>query len=115
MNHSRVTSLIVAGTLAACAINGELTATAAQSCESLASLRLPNTTITRAESVPAGSFKPEKPLVFPGAPVPAYDGLPAFCRVAATIKPTTDSEIKFEVWLPLTAWNGKFQAVGNGV
>src|SRR4029079_18935822 len=38
-----------------------------------------------------------------------------FCRVAATIKPTKDSHIKFEVWLPLNVWNGKFQAVGNGV
>jgi feruloyl esterase len=108
-----MTSLIVAGTLAA-ALNGELTTTAAQSCESLASLRLPNTIITLARSVPAGAFKPEKPLTLPGRPAPAYDQLPAFCRVAATIKPTRDSDIKFEVWLPLTGWNGKFQAVGNG-
>jgi feruloyl esterase len=76
---------------------------------------LPQTTITLAASVPAGAFKPEKPLAFPGAPVAAYDRLPAFCRVAATIKPTADSDIRFEVWLPLTAWNGKLQAVGNGV
>jgi feruloyl esterase len=30
------------------------------------------------------------------------------------LKPTDDSDIKVEVWLPVTGWNGKFQAVGNG-
>jgi feruloyl esterase len=38
----------------------------------------------------------------------------AFCRVTATLKPTNDSDIKLEVWLPAGGWNGKFQAVGNG-
>jgi Tannase and feruloyl esterase. len=40
--------------------------------------------------------------------------LPAFCRVAATLRPTSDSDIKIEVWMPASGWNGKFQAVGNG-
>ena len=41
--------------------------------------------------------------------------LPAFCRVEATARPTSDSDIKFEVWIPpVEAWNGKFQGVGNG-
>jgi len=40
--------------------------------------------------------------------------LPAFCRVAATLTPSADSDIKIEVWLPTANWNGKFQAVGNG-
>src|SRR5207248_7747447 len=43
-----------------------------------------------------------------------YAALPAFCRVAATLKPSSDSDIKIEVWLPSTGWNGKFQGVGNG-
>jgi feruloyl esterase len=30
------------------------------------------------------------------------------------LKPTSDSDIKIEVWLPANNWNGKFQAVGNG-
>jgi feruloyl esterase len=30
------------------------------------------------------------------------------------IRPTTDSRIAFEVWLPLENWNGKFSGVGNG-
>ena len=38
----------------------------------------------------------------------------AFCRVAATLTPSSDSDIKVEIWMPAANWNGKFQAVGNG-
>jgi feruloyl esterase len=68
----------------------------AASCESLRALSLPDTTVTLAEA--AGKS----------------DDLPAFCRVAATLKPSSDSDIKIEVWLPVSGWNGKYQAVGNG-
>src|SRR6185436_14509817 len=44
----------------------------------------------------------------------SFAALPAFCRVAATLTPSSDSDIKIEVWLPSSGWNGKFQAVGNG-
>ena len=40
--------------------------------------------------------------------------LPAHCRVAAMLKPSSDSHIEMEVWMPAENWNGKFQAVGNG-
>jgi feruloyl esterase len=40
--------------------------------------------------------------------------LPAFCRIAATLMPSADSDIKIEVWMPTSGWNGKFEAVGNG-
>ena len=40
--------------------------------------------------------------------------VPAHCDVKATAQPTSDSEIKFEVWLPASGWNGKYQQVGNG-
>ena len=36
------------------------------------------------------------------------------CHVAATLTPSSDSEIRIEVLMPITNWNGKFQAVGNG-
>lgn len=85
-----------------------LRSVAAQTCEKLADLKLPNTTITAAQSVAAGAFAPPA-----GATTP-YKELPAFCRVAGVIKPTNDSEIKFEVWMPSSGWNGKFQGVGNG-
>src|SRR5262245_23923824 len=77
------------------------------SCENLASLGLPNATITSAQSVAAGAFTP------PDGGQPARNA-PAFCRVTATLKPTGDSDIKVEVWLPAAGWNGKYQAVGNG-
>ncbi len=86
----------------------------AATCESLASLALPNATITMAQPVAAGEFVP--PGRRGGGPPPAvaYKDLPAFCRVAATLKPSSDSDIKIEVWLPASGWNHKFQAVGNG-
>src|SRR5215471_16021493 len=83
----------------------------ASSCDSLASLMLKDTTITMAALVPPGQFSP------PGAGgrgANPYKDLPEFCRIAATIKPTSDSDIKVEVWLPARNWNNKFQAVGNG-
>ena len=64
-----------------------------------------------AQSVAAGAFT--VPAGGRGA-APRYDDLPAFCRVAATLKPTADSDIKIEVWLPASGWNAKFEAVGNG-
>ncbi len=38
-----------------------------------------------------------------------------FCRVVAASRPTADSNIGFEVWMPPAGnWNGKFQGVGSG-
>jgi feruloyl esterase len=84
---------------------------AAASCERLSSLALPNTSITLAQMAPAGGFS--LPGTGPAA-VQQFSQLPAFCRVAATLTPSSDSDIKIEVWLPAPAWNGKFHAVGNG-
>src|SRR5262245_35578826 len=74
---------------------------AALACERLTTLTLPNVTITAAQPVAAGG-RPDSP------------NLPAFCRVAATLKPSSDSDIKMELWMPSENWNGKFQEVGNG-
>jgi tannase/feruloyl esterase len=87
------------------------TVSPAATCESLAALALPDTTITLAKSEPAGTFTPSKPFPLPAPPL---DNLPAFCRVAGEIKPTEDSDIKFEVWMPAANWNGKFMGIGNG-
>ena len=82
-------------------------------CEAVASLsRRPNVTVTLAETVAPGAFTP------PGRGGPggagAFASLPAFCRVAVTLKPTPQSDIRMEVWLPSSGWNGKLQVVGNG-
>ncbi len=43
-----------------------------------------------------------------------YKSLPAFCRVEVQATPTSDSDIKIEVFLPASGWNGKLQGIGNG-
>jgi feruloyl esterase len=89
-------------------------AAAAQiSCDSLAKLALPNTKITLAQVVPAGTFV-APPSPFPTRTPPSFKDVPAFCRVTADVAPTADSDIKIEVWLPLEKWNGKFRGQGNG-
>ena len=100
-------------TVVAMALTGLLVAAApspAATCEDLSKGSLPNTTITTAQSVAAGAF------TAPGGRGGgnAFADLPAFCRVAATLKPSPQSDIKVEVWMPANGWNGKFQAVGNG-
>jgi len=84
---------------------------AAASCESLASLKLANATITMAKTTDAGPLAVSEAGGGRGQPM----NVPrAFCRIAATLKPSADSDIKIELWLPAANWNGKFQAVGNG-
>ena len=68
----------------------------AATCESLSALALPHVAVTLAQTVPASNR------------------LPAYCRVALTLTPTSDSDIKAEVWLPIDNWNGKLEANGNG-
>jgi feruloyl esterase len=87
---------------------------AGASCESLKSLPLADTTITLAESVAAGQFTMPPGAIRPGQPAPNLGRVPAFCRVAATLAPSKDSEIKIEVWMPASGWNGKLESVGNG-
>jgi feruloyl esterase len=78
----------------------------ANSCDALAALHLPHTTITKAEVVPGGIFTPAsgKPLA----------DLPPFCRVTAALKPSADSDILLEVWMPVSHWNDRMLGTGNG-
>jgi feruloyl esterase len=65
-------------------------------------VRVEGMTVTVAERVAAGAEA-------------KYPKLGAFCRVAATLRPTGDSEIRIEVWMPEgAAWNGKLKGTGNG-
>ena len=86
----------------------------AAACGKLASTKLPGVTVTSAALVAAGQM-PSPPARGGGAAPPAnpFADLPAVCRVAATLKPTSDSDIKMELWLP-ASWNGKFRGTGNG-
>jgi feruloyl esterase len=80
-------------------------------CEALRQLPLTNGTLTSAESIPAGGFTPPSTN---GSGADAFRTLPAFCRVTARLTPTSDSDIRVEVWLPLSGWNRKVLAAGNG-
>ena len=75
-------------------------------CESVAQLAFPGATITRAHLAAAGAFQPPEGRAIPN--------LPAFCRIEGVLKPSGDSDIRFEVWMPAEGWNGKYQGVGNG-
>ena len=99
MKHRTLMLLLAAGFCAPAA------AGAAMSCADLAGLSLPDTTITLAQVVPAGTFDP------PGATPPIAVGA---CRVSGSIAPTADSDIRFEVWMPVADWNGKFLSAGEG-
>jgi len=94
------------------ALSAESQPIPAAACEQLArSLSFPKTTVTLAQAVEAGKFTP------PGggaAAAKAAASLPAFCRVTLKIAPSPDSDIRSEVWLPASGWNGKFLQVGNG-
>ena len=98
----KIAALLVAGLMAAIVL------ARAASCDWLASLALPNARITMAQVVAAGAFTP------PAGRVDPYRTLPEFCRVAATLTPSRDSDIKVEIWLPTAGWNRKLQVVGNG-
>jgi len=68
-----------------------------RSCESLAAVQLPHTTIVSATSVPASV------------------SVPAHCAVQAVVSnPPADDQIRIGVWLPTENWNRRFQGLGGG-
>jgi feruloyl esterase len=82
-------------------------AAAQQSCESLASLRIPDVTITMTTSIlTPPHFDVPSTLGRFGTPPGLKVSVP-FCRVAGYATPNSDSPIGFEVWLPNPEnWNG---------
>ncbi|MBS0335133.1 MAG: tannase/feruloyl esterase family alpha/beta hydrolase [Proteobacteria bacterium] len=72
-----------------------LAAHAETACADLAKVALPHATVTKAVSETVGDMQ--------------------VCKVSATSKPTADSDIRLELWIPEgAAWNGKFVQLGNG-
>lgn len=82
-------------------------------CADLAAEKLAGRgTVTSAELVTGGSFAAPATQNAAGFTI---TGLPDFCRVAATLRPSDDSNIRIEVWLPQgAAWNGRYNGTGNG-
>ncbi len=88
---------------------------AAPTCEGLAGLTLGPANVVSAQTVAAGAFTPPPNLAPWLAGDPSlYRTLPSFCRVALQARPSADSDIKIEVWMPVAGWNGRLQAQGNG-
>ena len=115
MKRSIFLLVAVAGGMLALGLMAGNAFAAPQSCEGLANLTLPNTKVVSTGVVAAGAFTPPAGLPAWIAGDPAfYKTLPAFCRVTMEDKPTTDSDIMMEVWLPVSGWNGKFRGQGNG-
>ena len=75
---------------------------AAEACQQIGKLAMADTRVSLTEIVEQNSF------TAPGSDN-AID-TPAFCRIVAVTSPA----VNFEVWLPLSGWNGKYQSVGNG-
>jgi hypothetical protein len=74
------------------------TVRAGEDCGKLTAMKLSRGTVTNAEHATTEGTKNI-----------------AYCRVRVTSKPTEDSDIRIELWIPLgPAWNGKFEQVGNG-
>ncbi len=77
-------------------------------CGGLTGLKLDGAKVTSAVLVEAGGSTD-----VPRVPAEKLAGLPAFCRVQVSDKPSADSDVKVEVWLPVK-WNGRYRGTGNG-
>ncbi len=75
-------------------------------CSALLQLALPATTIVSATAMAPGPFQARS--------MSEETQLPAYCRIEGRISPEKGSEIRFEVWMPLTGWNGRLYGAGNG-
>jgi hypothetical protein len=70
----------------------------AEDCGKLTAMKLPHVTVTSADQASTEG----------AAPI-------TYCRIRIVSKPTADSDIRIELWIPVgPAWNGKFEQVGNG-
>ena len=98
---------VITGIVGASSLQAQTTSST-RSCESLAMLKLPHATILSAKTIAAG------PVAMGTIQGPVTIDVPARCEVRGISRPSADSEIGFEVWLPSSGWNGKYQQKGNG-
>jgi len=102
--HVKTSSIeVTAPIVATDAINNKMSPD--QQCANLSHLISSGLAITIAESMPAGEFLAPDDKTYP---------LPAFCRIHGIAKPSDDSEIHFEVWMPQSKWSGRYYQLGNG-
>jgi hypothetical protein len=104
---SAAVAFVLAGIVVAPRLHAQ-TRAVTRSCESLTMLSLPHATIASSTTSPAGQ------TTMTTIQGPLTLDVPARCEVRGISRPSADSEIGFEVWLPLNGWNGKYQQKGNG-
>ena len=83
---------------------------AEQTCQGLMNIALEHATITSATAVSEGPVSGGGR----GGAAPVIVIAPAHCAVQGIIRPTKDSEIHFELWIPASGWNGKYLQLGSG-
>jgi len=112
-----------------------LAAGTSTNCDAIRTMSTPQTIVMSADVVPAGIFTPPPQPAPPpppagaapaaaaggrgrgraaGAPPPPPEPIPQHCRVKLTLKPSSDSNIYSELWMPTDNWNGRLLIVGNG-
>ena len=92
----KLSTMMLAGcAVAALGMAAPAAAHAETACADLMKTALPHAEVTKAVVEAVG----DKPV----------------CKVSVTARPTKDSDIRMELWIPEgSAWNGKFVQVGNG-
>jgi hypothetical protein len=116
----KIVLVAVGAVLMSCGAYGQEAPPGTHSCNALSQLELPGAKILSAHTVSAGTFTPppdSTPWIV-GDPS-FYKALPEFCRVVVEAKPSADSSIKIEIWMPAKGqngggWNGKLLGHGNG-
>ncbi|RVT93561.1 tannase/feruloyl esterase family alpha/beta hydrolase [Sphingomonas crocodyli] len=84
--------------------------TSDNACTKLSKLDLPNVEILSTTFIDAKDYPSSAPTISGAKTVT----LAPHCEVKAIARPTRDSEIGIEIWLPATGWNGRYQQIGNG-
>jgi feruloyl esterase len=92
----------------------ELPSDLAEGCAALARLSVPGIAQIAATPVTEGKFTPPDAEAYMAMGLPGAVDTPPFCRVQAIARPSADSQIAIELWLPLDTWNGRFCQAGNG-
>ena len=105
MNPSLPRAILLGAALSACMAGPAIVH--AKSCDNLVKAGSPTSTVTFAKAVETGTFEP-------GGRSATLSKLPPFCRVSVNHKPSPDSDIHSEVWLPISGWNGKLLVRGSG-
>ena len=82
-------------------------ATADSLRQQILALKIPGLSVTNIQCVSAGAYQPTTSKT-------VFERLPAFCLVALTLRPTSASNIRIELWMPQNNWNGRFLGTGNG-